>query len=91
MGETCGVTSLDKVMLWQVKLVKDNVPSTAQILLPEALRVAVTTTLSPTVLADVAGEIIIEDVAALDVWAKANADNKMSAEIKIFDLLFVIV
>ena len=76
------------VMLWQDKLSKTNVPSTAQNLFPEALTTIDALKVFPTVLVKFAGETYKEGAAAAAVPTKITADKKTIADNMIFVVLF---
>jgi hypothetical protein len=77
-------------MLWQDRLLKTNVPSTAQTLLPEALNPTDTLKASPAVLVKLARETYMEGPAAKTIPVKPTTDKKMIADNTIFVLVFFI-
>ncbi|OHA61945.1 MAG: hypothetical protein A2117_00045 [Candidatus Wildermuthbacteria bacterium GWA2_46_15] len=77
-------------MLWQDRLLKTNVPSTAQTLLPEASTPADALRVSPAVLVKLAGETYKEELAASTVPTKPAIDKKMIVDNIIFLLVFFI-
>jgi hypothetical protein len=77
-------------MLWQDRLLKTIVPSTAQTLLPEALTPIDTPKVFPTVLVKLAGETYKEGLAAKTIPVKPATSKKIIADNIIFVLVFFI-